>query len=104
MSNGLHGAYKNGGWALVDANDKPLTECKYNFVTECGEGYFRAELGARKNLLRSDGTEVLSEWFHDVFNVENGFFTQVSDLEFRPIGPVLGMRRDACCLGLSTRA
>lgn len=74
MSNGLHGAYKNGGWALVDANDKPLTECKYNFVTECGEGYFRAELGARKNLLRSDGTEVLSEWFHDVFNVENGFF------------------------------
>jgi hypothetical protein len=74
MSNGLHGEYKNGGWALVDAKGQPLTEYKYNFVTECGGGYFRAELGARKNVLRPDGTEVLSEWFNDVFDVENGYF------------------------------
>lgn len=72
---GLHGDYANGGWALVDGEGRPLTEYKYNYVTEWGGGYFKVEKGAKKNILRPDGSEVLDVWFNDVYRVdEDGFF------------------------------
>lgn len=76
MGLGHHGIYTTecSKWALADENGIPITEYKYNYVTEWGEGYFKAEIGAKKNILRQDGSEVLAIWFTDVFKVKNGFF------------------------------
>lgn len=76
MGIGHHGIYSTefSKWALADENDSPITDYKYNYVTEWGEGYFKAEIGAKKNILRPDGSEVLAIWFTDVFKVKKGFF------------------------------
>lgn len=71
---GVAVAYQNEKWGLIDIHGNHISEFKYNFVEPIGEGFYRAEIGAKKNVLKQDGTEVLSVWFNDVYNVENGFF------------------------------
>lgn len=72
-SNGLAIVYQDTKWCLIDKNGKEVTE-QYSYIEEWGEGYYKAELGAKKNILRPDGTIVLKEWHHDVYRVEKGFF------------------------------
>ena len=67
-------AFQNEKWGLVDTHGNHLCEFKYSFAEDCGEGYFRVEMGAKKNILRPDGSLVLHEWYNDVYNVEHGFF------------------------------
>ena len=71
---GIAVAFQNEKWGLIDTEGNHISEFKYNFVEPAGEGYYKAEIGAKKNLLRRDGTEVLSVWLNDVYKVENGFF------------------------------
>lgn len=61
-------------WGLIDTEGNHISEFKYSYVTPCGEGYYRCEINTRKNMLRHDGSEVLSVWFNDVFKVCDGFF------------------------------
>ena len=61
-------------WGLIDKNSNPVSEFKYNYIEAWGEGYYKCEIGSRKNILRKDGTEVLKEWFNDVFKVKKGLF------------------------------
>lgn len=61
-------------WGLINKNGSPISEFKYNYVESWGEGYYKCEIGSRKNILRKDGTEVLKEWFNDVFKVRKGLF------------------------------
>lgn len=71
---GIAVAYQNEKWGLIDTHGNHISEFKYNYIEPNGEGYYRAEIGAKKNLLRRDGTEVLSVWLNNVYKVENGFF------------------------------
>lgn len=61
-------------WGLIDKDNNPVSEFKYNYVERWGEGYYKCEIGARKNILRNDGSEVLKVWFNDVFKVKKGLF------------------------------
>lgn len=61
-------------WGLVDSDGNNLSEFKYTYIEPWGEGYYKCEIGTQKNLLRADGSEILSQWFNDVFQVYNGFF------------------------------
>lgn len=67
-------AVQNEKWGLIDIHGNHLCEFKYSYAKECGEGYFRVELGARKNIMRPDGSLVLRNWYNDVFDVTHGFF------------------------------
>lgn len=67
-------AYQNGKWGLIDDKGNHISEFIYSFVKELGEGYFRVEIGTKKNVMRPDGSLVLSEWCNDVFEVIHGFF------------------------------
>lgn len=74
---GYRGDYKDGKWALVDKEGHPLTAYKYWFVEPINDGYFRAQVtgGSCYNILRPDGTEVLSENCYWVGNeIHEGFF------------------------------
>lgn len=71
---GTHGHYANEHWALVDDNNVPVTPYKYNFIEPWGDGYFKSEIGAKKNILRPDGTEVLKDGYSSVSKVVNGYF------------------------------
>lgn len=72
-SNGLARVYDNAQWYLIDRHaNKVCDPCTY--IEEWGEGYYKAELGAKKNILRPDGTVVLRQWYNDVYKVHNGFF------------------------------
>lgn len=57
---------------LVDRNLIPISE-KYTHILPWGEGYYYAELGSKKNIIRPNGTLVLKEWHHDISKVTNGF-------------------------------
>ena len=61
-------------WGLIDDFGNPIGSFGYSFIKEWGEGYYKAEVGTKKNILRPDGTLVLSTWHHDVYRVQNGFF------------------------------
>lgn len=67
-------AFQNGKWGLIDDKGNQISEFKYNYVKACGEGYFMVEVGTKKNVMRPDGSLVLSEWHNDVFEVHQGFF------------------------------
>lgn len=67
-------AHQNGKWGLIDDNGNHIGEFNYSFVEEWGEGYYKAEQGAQKNILRPDGSVVLEQWYNDVFKVQHGFF------------------------------
>lgn len=61
-------------WGLIDTEGNHISEFKYGFVEPWGEGYYKCEIGNKKNLLRKDGSEVLKGWFNDVYKVEQGLF------------------------------
>lgn len=72
-SNGLARVYDNAQWYLIDKDSNQVTEA-YSYIEEWGEGYYKAEQGAKKNILRPDGSVVLDQWYNDVFKVQHGFF------------------------------
>lgn len=72
-SNGLARVYENSQWFLLDRNGNQVGE-KYSYIEEWGEGFYKAEQGIKKNILRPDGSIVLKEWHNDVFKVQKGFF------------------------------
>ena len=72
--NGAAVAFQNEKWGVVDTHGNHLCEFQYNYAQDCGEGYFRVEMGAKKNIMRPDGSLVLREWHHDVYDVTHGFF------------------------------
>jgi len=67
-------AFQNDKWGVVDTHGNHLCEFKYSFIQDCGENHFRVEMGAKKNIMRPDGSLVLREWHHDVYDVTHGFF------------------------------
>ena len=71
--NGLARVYDNAQWYLIDRHANKVCD-PYTYIEEWGEGYYKAELGAKKNILRPDGTVVLRQWYNDVYKVHNGFF------------------------------
>ncbi len=60
-------------WYLVNQADERISD-GYTYIEECGEGYYMAELGAKRNVLRPDGSLVLSVWHNNVYRVKHGFF------------------------------
>ena len=61
-------------WGLIDTDGNHIGELKYSFVEPWGDGYYRCEKGSKKNILRKDGTEVLSVWFNDIEPIRCGLF------------------------------
>ncbi len=72
-SNGIARVYDDGKWYLINRAEDRITD-GYTYIEEWGEGYYKAELGAKKNILRPDGSVVLKVWHNDVFKVKHGFF------------------------------
>ena len=72
--NGVARAYQDGKWGLIDDAGNKIGSFDYNFVDDWGEGFYKVERGAKKNIMRPDGSLVLQEWHNDVFQVNNGFF------------------------------
>ena len=72
-SNGLARVYEDAQWFLLDRNGNQVGE-RYSYIEEWGEGFYKAEQGTKKNILRPDGSIVLKEWHNDVFKVQKGFF------------------------------
>ena len=72
-NNGLARVYDDAKWYLIDKSNRQVC-APYSYIEECGEGYYRIELGTQKNILRPDGSIVLKEWHNDVFHVQHGFF------------------------------
>lgn len=67
-------ANQNGKWGLIDDKGNHIGDFNYTFVEEWGEEYYKVEQGAKKNILRPDGSVVLEQWYNDVFKVHHGFF------------------------------
>ena len=72
-SNGLARVYEDALWFLLDRNGNQVGE-RYSYIEEWGEGFYKAEQGIKKNILRPDGSIVLKNWHNDVFKVQKGFF------------------------------
>ena len=66
-NNGLARAYKDCKWALFDRSGNQIGEW-YSYIEEWGEGFYKIEQGAKKNIMRPDGTVVLKAWHNDFFN------------------------------------
>ena len=52
-SNGIARVYDDGKWYLIDKTERRVSD-GYTYIEEWGEGYYKAELGAKKNILRPD--------------------------------------------------
>ena len=72
-NNGIARVFDDGKWYLVNRADERVSD-GYTYIEEWGEGYYKAELGAKKNILRPDGSIVLRVWHNDVYKVKQGFF------------------------------
>ncbi len=72
-NNGIARVFDDGKWYLIDKDEKRVSD-GYTYIEEWGDGYYKAELGAKKNILRPDGSTVLRVWHNDVFKVKHGFF------------------------------
>ncbi len=72
-NNGIARVFDDGKWYLIDKDEKRVSD-GYTYIEEWGEGYYKAEQGAKKNILRPDGSTVLRVWHNDVFKVKHGFF------------------------------
>ena len=76
---GLMVAYKphdqGYGWLLIDYHGNILCNDGYNLIERNGEGFFKVQKGSKENVIRRDGSLVLSEWPHRVGKVHNGYFT-----------------------------
>ena len=64
-SNGLARVYEDAQWFLLDRNGNQVGE-RYSYIEEWGEGFYKAEQGTKKNILRPDGSIVLKNWHNDV--------------------------------------
>lgn len=80
FSNGVAVAYKDRKWGLIDEKGNPISKFIYDFVEPWGEGYYRCELKSKRNLLRADGTEVLSQGFRHLGHPHNGVFVVVQTI------------------------
>ena len=74
FKNGVARAYQNEKWGLIDDHGNHICNFEYTFIDDCGKGYYRVVKGAKKNVMRPNGTLVLNEWCNDVYNVENELF------------------------------
>ena len=72
-SNRLARVYENTQWFLLDRNGNQVGE-RFSYIEAWGEGFYKAEQGTKKNILRPDGSLVLKNWHNDVFKVQHGFF------------------------------
>ncbi len=72
--NGVARAFQKGKWGLIDENGRHISNFEYTFIEECGEGYYRAEKGSKKNIMRPDGSLVLNDWVNDAYDISNGLF------------------------------
>ena len=72
-NNGIARVFDDGKWYLINRAEERVSE-GYTYIEECGEGYYMAELGAKKNILRPDGSVVLKVWHNNVYQVKCGFF------------------------------
>ncbi|MDO4949734.1 MAG: WG repeat-containing protein [Bacteroidales bacterium] len=79
-------------WGLIDADGNHVSEFKYGFVEAWGEGYYKCEIGNKKNILRKDGSEVLKNWFNDVYKVERGLFVISNTIRKTKEHPTLYLR------------
>lgn len=71
--NGLARVSKDTQWTLYDRAGNQVGGW-HSYIEESSEGYYRVEQGAKKNLMRPDGTVVLKNWHDNVFEVKKGFF------------------------------
>ncbi len=72
-NNGIAKTFDGDKWYLIN-RDKRRVSDGYTYIEEYGEGYYKAEQGAKKNILRPDGSTVLRVWHNDVYRVRHGFF------------------------------
>ena len=63
-SNGLARVYEDAQWFLLDRNGNQVGE-RYSYIEEWGEGFYKAEQGTKKNILRPDGTMMSSRYRKD---------------------------------------
>ena len=71
-NNGLARVYEDAKWGLFDREGNQVGDW-YSYIEEWGEGYYKVERGIKKNIMRPDGTEVLTVWHNDVCKVQHGF-------------------------------
>ena len=88
-SNGIARVYDDGKWYLINRTDERISD-GYTYIEEWGEGYYKAEQGARKNILRPDGSVVLKVWHNDVFKVKSGFFVFSNTIRKSKTNPKTG--------------
>ena len=74
IANRLSEDNQNLVWGLIDENGEPRGDFKYTFIEPWGEGFYKCEIGNKKNILRRDGTEVLKVWFDTVSHVKERVF------------------------------
>ena len=72
-SNGIARVYDEGKWYLINRTEERISD-GYTYIEEWGDGYYKAELGAKKNIMRPDGSVVMKVWHNDVYKVKQGFF------------------------------
>lgn len=67
--------YGNRLFGLEDERGYELCPKEYSYIHPIEHGVYLVEKGVRKNILRPDGSLVLSEWFHEIYDLqEDGFF------------------------------
>ncbi len=67
--------YGNRLCGLEDKQGNELCQKICGYIHPAEYGYFVAEKGARKNLLRPDGSFVFDDWYNDIFGLtDDGFF------------------------------
>ena len=72
-NNDLARVYEDAQWYLIDKDGNQIGD-RYTYIEEWGEGYYKVEQGAKKNVMRPDGSLVLQEWFNNVYKVNNKYF------------------------------
>lgn len=93
-SNEVARVYDDGKWYLVNRADERISD-GYTYIEEWGDGYYKAEQGARKNILRPDGSVVLKVWHNDVYRVRQGFFVFSNTIRKSKTNPKT--RNKQCC-------
>ncbi|MCD8207906.1 MAG: hypothetical protein LUD72_08225, partial [Bacteroidales bacterium] len=61
------------GWFLINREGKKIGDI-YTRLEEWADGYYLVEKGAKKNILRLDGSLVLREWHNNIYEYSEGFF------------------------------
>ena len=63
-SNGLARIYEDAQWFLLDKNGNQVGE-RYSYIEEWGEGFYKAEQGIKKNILRPVNGDVIFPMIFD---------------------------------------